>query len=204
MTTLLLVRHGESEWNKVGRYQGHSDTSLSTTGVWQAERLRDRLAGQRIDAVYSSDLKRALDTAQTVVSKRNLVVVSCQELREISFGEFEGMTFKEIQQCYPGIKWWDNQNMEVNIPGGETVGQLASRVGQFVPRLSQHMAEDVVLVVAHYGSLGMLACTLLGIGIEHWWQLRLSSTSLTVVEVYPGATVLSLLNDTHHLESPSV
>jgi len=197
MVKLLLVRHGETEWNKTGRYQGRSDVELSAIGLWQAERLRDRLAGQRIDAVYSSDLKRALHTAQIITSQHNLAVMPCKELREIDFGELEGMTYDEIQLHYPN---WSGISSDVSIPGGESLSQLAFRIELFVPRLAEHSGDKTVLVVAHGGALRVLVCILLGIGIEHWLQIRLDCASLTIMEGYPDRVVLSLLNDACHLE----
>ena len=197
MAKLILVRHGETEWNKTGRYQGRSDVELSAIGLWQAERLRDRLAGQRIDAVYSSDLKRALHTAQIITSQHNLAVMPCKELREIDFGELEGMTYDEIQLHYPN---WSGISSDVSIPGGESLSQLAFRIELFVPRLAEHSGDKTVLVVAHGGALRVLVCILLGIGIEHWLQIRLDCASLTIMEGYPDRVVLSLLNDACHLE----
>jgi len=194
---LLLIRHGETEWNRAGRYQGHSDIELSAIGIWQAERLRDCLNGQRIDAIYSSDFKRALHTAQIIATKHDLTVVSCRELREINFGELEGMTFDEIQHHYPG---WDGIGYNISIPGGESLSQLASRAKLFISKLSKHSAKETILIVAHGGSLQVLVCLLLGIGIKYWRQIRLDSASLTIVECYPDAAVLSLLNDTCHVE----
>ncbi len=197
MARLLLVRHGETEWNRTGRYQGNSDIKLSVIGLRQAERLRDRLSGQRLDAVYSSDLKRALRTARIIASKHNLRVTLCKELRETDFGKLEGLTFDEIKRYYPE---WDGMDSNVSIPGGESLSNLASRTKLFVSRLVEHCDDETILVVAHGGSLRVLVCTLLGIGIEHWWQIRFDSASLTIVEGYPDQTVLSILNDTSHLE----
>ena len=197
MAKLILVRHGETEWNRIGRYQGRTDIELNTTGLWQAERVRDRLAGQKIDAIYSSDLRRALCTARIIASRHDLAVIPCQELREIDFGKIEGMTFDEIQRHYPA---WSGMSSDLSIPGGESLSQLASRVELFISKLSQHSSDESILIVAHSGPLHILVCALLGIGIEHWLRIRLNAASITVVEGYPGMPRLSLLNDTCHLE----
>ena len=197
MGKLILVRHGETEWNRTGRYQGQSDIELNTTGLWQAERLRDRLAGQKIDAIYSSDLRRALCTARIIASRHDLAVIPCQELREIDFGKIEGMTFNEIQRHYPA---WSGMSSDLSIPGGESLSQLASRVELFISKVSQHSTDESILIVAHSGPLHILVCALLGIGIEHWLRIRLNAASITVVEGYPSTPRLSLLNDTCHLE----
>ncbi len=202
MTRWTLVRHGETEWNRTGRYQGHTDIELSAIGLWQAERLRDCLDGQRLDAVYSSDLKRAWRTAQIITSKRDLAVIPCKELREIDFGKLEGMTRDEIQRHYPN---WGERSPDVSPPGGESLNQLISRIKLFASRLVEPAVDKTILVVAHGGSLQVLMCILLGRDIEHqWWQIRLTNASITILEGHPGQVTLSLLNDTRHLEDCSL
>ena len=202
MTRLILVRHGETEWNRTERYQGHTDIELSTIGLWQAERLRDHLDGQRIDAVYSSDLKRAWRTAQIITSKRDLAVIPCKELREIDFGKLEGMTRDEIQRHYPN---WGDMSPDVSPPGGESLNQFISRIKLFASQLVEPTVDKTILVVAHGGSLQVLIRILLKRDIEHqWWQMRLVNASITILEGCPGQMTLSLLSDTRHLEDYSL
>ena len=199
LARLLLVRHGKTEWNETGRYQGRSDIGLSGVGIQEAGALRQRLAGEKIDAIYCSDMKRAVETAQVIASGRNIEPVACEELREIDFGAYEGLTFEEVMQRYPGTNWWTAQNAEARLPQGESINQLASRVDRFVARLREHADAETVLVVAHGGALRALICLLLGIGLEHWWQIGMDSASLTVIGIYPERAVLHTLNDVCHL-----
>lgn len=198
MARFFLVRHGETDWNRKGRYQGRTDVELNAKGVWQAERLRERLSGQDIGACYSSDLVRALGTTRIVTSKHKLEVVPCPELREVDFGDLEGMTFDEIRQRYPG---WGRVGEGFSIPGGESLEQLEARIEPFLSRLLQrYTGDETVLVVSHGALLRVLLCALLGFDLGHWWQMRLDSASLTIVDSYPERIMLSLLNDTCHLE----
>ncbi len=199
MARLLLVRHGETEWNRSGRYQGRSDIDLSAIGIQQAETLKKCLVKERLDAIYSSDLKRAVHTAQIIASGHNPELVTCKEMRELDFGEFEGLTFEEIKQRYPRSNWWTTQDPQEKPPDGESVSQLTDRVSPFASKLRRYTDEETILVVAHGGSLRALLCLLLGFGLEHWWQFRLDSASLTVVETYSDVVVLSLLNGLCHL-----
>ena len=201
MARLLLVRHGETEWNESARYQGRSDISLSAAGLHQAEALRQRLAKEKIDIIYSSDLKRAVHTAQVIALGHDAKVATCKELREIDFGEFEGLTFEEIKQRYPHSNWLTVQDPQERLPKGESVSQLTARVSQFATRLRRYTGEETILVVAHGGSLRALICLLLGLSLEHWWQIRLDSASLSIVETHSEGAVLSLMNDICHLES---
>ena len=201
MTRLLLVRHGKTEWNETGRYQGCSDTCLSSTGREEAEAVRQRLAAEKIDVIYCSDLERAVRTAQIIASGRDVRLVTCKELREIDFGEFEGLTFVEVGQRYPDNDWWTARDAAQKLPRGESVSQLAARVDQFIAVcLGKHTEEETILVVAHGGSLRTLVCRLLGLSLEHWWQIGIDSASLTIMETYPLGMMLSVLNDTCHLK----
>ncbi len=112
MTKLLLVRHGQTLWNHVARYQGHTDIDLSDTGRTQAKLLSMRLAGVSLQAVYASDLRRALDTARIIAEPHDLAVQALPQLREINFGAWEGLTFKEIKAGYS-----DNCGHLARFPG---------------------------------------------------------------------------------------
>lgn len=201
MTRLMLVRHGKTEWNETGRYQGCSDTCLSSTGLEEAEAVRQRLAAEKIDVIYCSDLERAVRTAEIIASGRDVRLVTCKELREIDFGEFEGLTFVEVGQRYPDNDWWTARDAAQKLPRGESVSQLAARVDQFIAVcLEKHTEEETILVVAHGGSLRTLVCRLLGLSLEHWWQIGIDSASLTIMETYSLGMMLSVLNDTCHLK----
>ena len=196
MSRLLLVRHGETELNSAERYWGATDVTLSPVGLGQAERLRNRLATEKIDAVYSSDLKRALLTAKTIASRHKLEVITCPELREINFGQLEGLTFDQVSQLYPEVaRLWLERNPRLKYPGGESLDELNSRVSSFVGRLKKHAEEETMLIVAHSGVLRTLLCQLLDIELRHRWQLRLDLASLTVIETYSQGAILTLLND---------
>jgi len=201
MSRLLLVRHGETELNSAERYWGQSDVKLSTLGFRQAERLRDRLAAQKLDVIYSSDLQRAWATAKTIASRHQLDVITCTELREINFGKIEGLNFEEISQLFPEFtaKWRVQRSTNIEFPGGESLDQLHSRVGNFVSRLKQHKAEETVLVVAHAGVLRSLICRLMAIELRYIYQIRLDLASLSILETHPTGATLTLLNDTSHL-----
>ncbi|MBI2868604.1 MAG: histidine phosphatase family protein [Chloroflexi bacterium] len=196
---LFLIRHGDTEMNSAARFWGATDVKLSPAGIRQAERLRDRLSGEEIDTVYSSGLSRAVVTAGCIASPRGLTPVIVPEMNEIDFGRFEGLTYGEIIKLDPTmddllVRW----STKRSFPGGESLAQLDERVSRFVARLNAS-AEGTRCVITHAGPLRLLICNLLGIGLEHSRKLRLSLASLSIVEVYRGGAVLSLLNDTSHL-----
>ncbi len=200
MTRLLVVRHGDTEFNSAQRFQGYSDIELSGAGYKQAERLRDRLAAERIDTIYSSDLRRALATAEVISSRHQTGITTCPELREINYGRLEGLTFEEIGRLYPEVAdWCVNWSPQLEFPGGESFGELKERVSAFLSRLRNQALEKTILIVAHGGPLRLLLCFLLEIDPWHWRQFQLNLASLSIVETYPEIAVISLLNDTSHL-----
>jgi alpha-ribazole phosphatase len=200
MTKLLLVRHGQSEYNAAGRFAGFVDIALTEAGGLQVAKLRDRLAAEKIDAVYASDLQRARRTAEIVIEGRPLPITPCPELREISYGDVEGMPFAEIKSRFPELaKQLGTSELGLAFPGGETFTEFVTRVETFKDRLTKHGAADTVLIVAHGGPLRALLCSLLGISQNSWWQLSIDNASLSIVETHSRGAVLTLLNETHYL-----
>jgi alpha-ribazole phosphatase len=170
-------------------------------GYRQVERLRDRLEDEQIDAVYSSDLKRALVTAQVVSSGHNLDIVTCPELRELNYGEVEGLTFDEIGGLYPEVaESVTSFSPQLSFPGGESLAGFIERVTKFLDRLDGHTPSQTMLIVSHNGPVRMLVCRLLGIDMWHWRQIRIDNASLSIIETRPNRVVISLLNDISHLD----
>lgn len=197
MTRLLLVRHGETEWNKEGRYHGVTDVELSEIGLEQARILSQRLAKEKPDALYSSPLKRAMQTAQQIAEVHNLSIVPRDELRELNLGAFEGKKFRGVEDDGRPLEVaWEAGDIDFSPPRGETLYQLHDRVAGFVSTLRERHSEGVVLIVSHGGTLRMMICHLIGIELRYWWRIRLESAALSIVEVRPEGAVLLLLNDT--------
>ncbi len=201
MAKIMLVRHGITDLHTGDRFWGGTDMPLSKTGIKQAEQLRDRLAEEKIDAVYTSTLSRARVTAEIIASGHKVDVTPCEELCECNFGDIEGMNFKEIKERYPALAEELSERKTGSFPGGETLEQLNDRVLTFIRRLERHKPGETVLIVAHGGPVRLLICNLLGLGLEHWLQVRVDHVSLSIVETYPGMAVLNLLNDVSHLNS---
>lgn len=201
MSKLLLVRHCCTEFNSARRYAGHRDVELSLVGYQQAERLHGYLADEKIDAVYSSDLKRALVTAEVILPERKADIITCPELREVDYGDVEGLTFREMSRLYPEVaKSFVNSSPQLEYPGGESLKRLAERVGEFSDKLKGSAPLQTILIVSHRGPLRMLICRLLGIDLKHWRQIGLDNASLSIVETSEPGAILSRLNDTTHLK----
>ena len=201
MALLLLVRHGDTELNSAGKYWGSTDVGLSAAGLRQAERLSMRLATEKIDTIYASDLLRASETAKIIAARHQLAVINCAELREIDFGELEGLTFIGVSQLYPEVaESWRKGSSRLKYPGGESLNQLVRRVDKFRDRLKKHTPEATILIVAHSGVLRTLIRRLLELGPRYLRQFRLDLASLSILETYPQGVMINLLNDTSHLK----
>jgi len=200
LSRLLLVRHGRTKLHQADRFWGSTDVTLSDIGIRQAEQLRERLAREKITAVYTSTLSRARSTAEIINSRRKTKITACKELNECNFGYIEGLTFGEIQRLHPELAEELLSWKTVSFPGGESLEDLDKRVRSFLDRLDKHKEKETVLVVAHGGPLRLIICHLLGLGLEHWPQLRVELASLSIVETYPQGAILTLLNETSHLK----
>jgi broad specificity phosphatase PhoE len=199
MLHLILVRHGETEWNVQRRYQGQSDVQLSELGRRQAVCVAERLAGQKIDVVYASDLKRAWETAQIIAERSGLGVSSEPRLRELKFGILEGLTFDEAQEKHPEMinAWLDDFN---NTPeGAETIALFNARIISLLDDLKGKHDEQVLLLVGHGGSLSEILRVVLGLSPEKRWYLEMENASLSEVSIAEEYVALKRLNDTCHL-----
>jgi len=203
---LLLVRHGETEWTRTGRYQGTTDTALSEIGLAQAQALATRLAGVKLAAILSSDLRRALDTAAPIARAHAQPVCPEPRLREIGFGVWEGLTWTQIEQQDP-LTWaqWTADPMSAMPAGGESLSSIAARLNQLLAELAARPDDETILLVAHGGSLRVLICLALGLPPGSAWSLRMENAALSELYVWPGTgsqvkAILSLLNDRHHLD----
>jgi broad specificity phosphatase PhoE len=200
MPRILLVRHGETEKKSSTRYWGRTDVNLGAAGLRQAEQLRDRLATEKIDYVYTSGLRRAVLTARTIAGIHAIQEVQCPELREIDFGLIEGLDFEEVKKQFPEVaQMWIGRNPELCYPQGESLAQLDTRLASFKQRLSGHAPDAVILVVAHSGVLRTLICQILGLETRNRWNFRIDLASLSIIDTFNNLAVMSLLIDTSHL-----
>lgn len=159
MTRFCLVRHGQTDWNVQGRYQGQSDIPLNETGLEQARQTAQKLNGHPFAAIFSSDLQRAVQTAAAVARDTDLPVQIDTRLREINQGEWEGHPPHEIKERYPEI--WKQRVVDpggVRPPGGETVNEVAERVKAALDDIAQRYPEEDVLIASHGLALATVIC----------------------------------------------
>jgi broad specificity phosphatase PhoE len=201
MARLLLIRHSQTKLHQVSRFWGSTDVELSDTGIKQAGQLRDRLAGFKIDLFYASPLARTMKTAEIIAASHKAKILPIPDLRECSFGYAEGLTFEEISQKFPVLAQNLINRKSVAFPGGESLEQLNERVLAFLESLKELPPEVTVAIVSHNGPLRLMVCDLLGLEIEHWYQMRVDLASLSIVDIYTRGAILDLLNDRSHLNT---
>lgn len=195
---LYLIRHGESEAN-LGRYtSGHMDVCLTENGVQQAKRLAEKLSRIDLAAVYSSDLKRAMHTAREVLAGRDLELRTSENLRERHFGEWEGLTFKHIEERYP-VEWTEflNKGFNAAVPGGEPIEALYSRTLGEVNRIVEEHGMDSkanVCIVVH-GCVLMALLSHFAFGdLSGYNKFIFDNAKINVVEFMAGYPVIRAIN----------
>jgi len=200
---LILVRHGDTVAGSRQRYWGRTDVALSEEGLRQAERVAARLGAEPLAAVYASDLTRAHQSAEIIAAPHGLPVTACPELREIDFGEIEGLTFGEAEARFPEVtRRWAAREPNLAFPGGEDVNSFSRRVGTFKSRLNAHADGQTLAVVAHSGTLRNLTTQFMGLDGGHRWQFRLDLGAICILETFQNGAVMDLWNDRHHLQGP--
>lgn len=201
-TRIYLVRHGETVWNAVGKFQGHTDVPLSEIGRDQTKKLAARLSNEKILAFYSSDLSRAKETAQILAEPHGLPVDYIPDLREINFGRWEGLTIKEISETYGDIttKWWASP-LSTTIPDGENLQDVVVRCERALSRIIEKHEGDNVVIAAHGGVIRVIIGLALGLDLNYYWKLRLDNVALSIIEYHtPDKAILELFNDTCHIK----
>lgn len=182
MTTILLARHGESDWNRAERWQGHADRPLTDLGRDQARELAERLAETELDAVYSSDLQRARETAEIVARSQGLDVHVMNELREVDVGSWSGLTRSEAQTQFPEAfrRWTDGGE---GWEDGETYQELSGRVVGAAHAIAERHPGERVLVVAHGGSIRAVHAAALGVDVHTYRRIRRVEPNATLSAV---------------------
>ena len=198
---VFLVRHGETIWNSEQKLQGHADIPLSDKGRQQAKALAERLAPRSISAVYCSDLGRAVETAGPIAETRKLEVITLRALREMDFGEWEGLTFKQTKEKYGDLvtSWW-NDPLNMKVPGGESLQELAARVVPAFRQIVERHKGEGVAVVCHGGPVRCLICAVLEMDLNKHWKIRQDNAALNIIDFSDWKSgIVALLNDRSHL-----
>lgn len=200
MIRLFFIRHGQTVWNHSGRYQGITDVPLSDFGRRQAQSLVPYFDKVEVDAVYASDLSRARDTAFPLAKSKGLDMQVISALREIDFGDWEGLTYEEITARWPGaIEHMYSHPDTLKIQNGESFANVQERSYAALRKILAERDGQTIAVISHGGTIRCLLCALLGLDLHLAWNFKQDNTNVTEVHYYGQRNLLALLNDTHHV-----
>ncbi len=200
MTKLILTRHGETVWNVEKIYRGRTDVNLDEVGIKQAGLLGKYLSNWELEAIYSSPLKRALDTANTIARYQKVSVQIAEGLIDFDYGKWQSLPEQEVKRLYPALhNEWHNNPHKVRMPGGESLENVRERAIGVVNEVLSRYQGNIVLV-SHRVVNKVLICSLLGLDNSHFWNIKQDVCGITIFNYADGRFVLTRHNDTSHLK----
>jgi broad specificity phosphatase PhoE len=197
----FLVRHGETEWNKLGRFQGHQDINLNERGLAQAKETAKAAADWGLVAIYTSPLARTVQVAQEIAKVTPLPVSQEPGLMELSLGDLEGVTGQEMREGWPEVfAAWRSNPEQVSMPNGESLAQLRNRAWRSILQIEQkHSADASVVVISHNFAIRSIIGELLGVPLENFHRMSLSLASVCTFDSDDRGRRLISYNSTGHL-----
>lgn len=200
MTTIILARHGETEWNAEEIFRGRIDVDLNETGIREAELLAKHLSYMATAAVYSSPLKRALQTAEMIARHHDVKVEVSPQLIDLDYGEWQGLSHETVRDRYGQLYHeWLNSPQLVKMPAGESLDDVRRRAISLVEDITAK-AEGAVVLVSHRVVHKVLICALLALDISHFWNIRIDTAGISVFAYEDDRFVLTRHNDTSFLK----
>jgi len=193
---IVLVRHGATDWNLQGRCQGSTDRDLSDVGIRQADQIAELLSEQEINAIYSSSLRRAQQTAERISQPHKLPVLIEEDVRELDHGELEGLTFNEIKANYGDfLVRWSSEPAEIYVPGGERLADVAERAWNGLNQIVQRHADaERILVVSHNFPILGIVCRVSGTHLNEYRTFHLDPCGITRLKYDGGDWDLTEVN----------
>jgi broad specificity phosphatase PhoE len=201
MTSIYLVRHGQTAWNKEEIFRGRTDVPLDETGLKQAELATEYFKEMEIHGIYSSPLARAWQTAEKIAQSHSLKVQPLDGIIDLSFGNWEGHPHQEIKKIdSERYKQWVEEPHRVRLPGGESLDEVRIRSMAALEEVIQKHPGKTLVLVSHRVINKVLICGILGIDNSHFWQIGQDTTAINLFQYKNGKYVLSILNETCHLK----
>jgi probable phosphoglycerate mutase len=202
MTSIYLVRHGQTAWNKEEIFRGRTDVPLDETGLKQAELAGQYFKSMEIHAIYSSPLSRAWQTAQKIAQIQNLKVDPLEGILDMSFGDWEGHAHQEIRNMdNETYHQWVELPHLVKLPGGESLDDVRGRAMAALEEVLRKHSEKTIVLVSHRVVCKVMICAILGLDNSHFWQIAQDTTAINLIQYKKGKYILSLMNETCHLKA---
>ncbi len=201
MAEIILVRHGETDFNAAETFRGRSDVPLSENGRKQAQLLGECLSAEKIDVVYSGPLRRAVETAEAIARFQKLDINIVENLNDIDCGSWEGLTLSEVEEKYGDIyqDWLDTPE-QVKLPGGESLADVLNRALPFVQDAVMRVGEGKIVLVSHRAVHKVLICALLRLDNSGFWSFKLDAAGISRFVFDGNRAVLVSHNNTAHLK----
>ncbi len=200
MVKLILARHGETVWNVEKIYRGRKDVNLDEVGIRQAELLGNYLSNWELTTIYSSPLRRAIETANIIARYQKIGVHVADGLIDINYGEWQALPEQEVKRLYPTLhNDWHNNPHRVRMPGGESLEDVRKRAIEVVNDVLSKYQGSVVLI-SHRVVIKVLICSLLGLDNSHFWNVKQDVGGITIFNYVDERLVLTRHNDTSHLK----
>ena len=201
MVTIILIRHGETDWNAEQVFRGKIDVPLNKLGLAQAGAVKEALAEIKIDALYASPLARALDTARVLAEKRNLEIKVEEGLSDVDFGLWQGVPKGKVKEDYPDLyNTWLTDPHLVTFPRGETLLKVQKRSMAALERAIETSPGKTVAIVSHRVVIKVILCSVLGLDLSRFWHVKQDTCAINRFEYDTGGYFLACLNDTCHLK----
>ncbi len=198
--TIYIVRHGQTEWNILGKTQGHGNSDLTAKGIEQAELLANSMVKYPIDYIYSSDLGRAYQTAEIIGNKLNVEVEKTEALREMNFGTWEGRLISDIMEENPALyKQWRNEPHLARIPQGETLDMIKKRTDEFIKEINEKHDGKHIVLVTHSLCARIMLLSFLDSNVKNIYKINQGNTALNIIELRDYGPVVMKMNDTSHI-----
>ena len=201
MTKLILIRHGETDWNRKQIFRGRIDVALNETGLAQGRAVQESLRDVQIDNIYSSPLKRAFETASVLEENRGLEVEIEEGFIDIDFGKWQGLTHEKVKEEYKNLyETWLAEPQKVVFPDGESLEDVGKRSMKALEKVIENHPEETLAIVSHRVLNKVLLCAILGLDLSHFWYIKQDTCTINKFEYRDGKYYLALLNDTCHLK----
>ncbi len=201
MTKVILIRHGETDWNREQIFRGRIDVALNETGLAQAGAVQESLRDVQIDKIYSSPLKRAFETASVLEENRGLEVEIEEGFIDIDFGKWQGLSHEKVKEEYKNpYEAWLAEPQKVVFPDGESLEDVRKRSMKALEKVRKNHPEETLAVVSHRVLNKVLLCAILGLELSHFWYIKQDTCAINRFEYKDGNYYLTLLNDTCHLK----
>ena len=200
MSTIYLIRHGETNWNLEERFQGITNTELTENGIEQGQKLANRLKETEIENIYTSPLDRARITAEFIGDKTNNAVIISDDFKEVCFGDWEGLTTSEIFNKYKWSKDWFINPTQYQIPNADNLDEEKNRLKEKLIEIAEsNKSKKPNIIVSHAGIIRLSILGAMDLPLSYYWRLMFGNTSLNILEYNEGRFLLKCLNDTSHL-----